>query len=390
MNVDIQDWRSFKLQDLFDIKYGVNLALNACVESDSPDAINFVSRTEANNGVSAKIAPVPGIEPQEAGLITVATGGSVLSTFVQPEPFYSGRDLYVLKIRYVGAGLAVKMFLVSVIKANKFKFSYGRQANKSLPFIEVKLPVQRNSDGTPVIDPSKRFHDEGYVPDWQHMEDFIRGLDHEPISTENSQDSVLNLEIGKLVDFEFGNLIDDIYKAKAHTKDDLVEVPIAQSRNVETLRYITRTAENNGCEMLVSRASEIESGIEKGNAITIGDTTATCFYQGEEFVAGDHMVVIRADWLNPFTGTFITTLLNREAYRYSYGRAFIMNSIKATTLKLPVQRDSTGAPIVDPSRRFHAEGYLPDWEFMENYIRSLPYGDRIPEQGSSHVGVGVD
>lgn len=36
--------------------------------------------------------PVKGKKPQRAGIITCAGGGSVLSTFLQVEPFYSGRD----------------------------------------------------------------------------------------------------------------------------------------------------------------------------------------------------------------------------------------------------------------------------------------------------------
>ena len=106
-------------------------------------------------------------------------------------------------------------------------------------------------------------------------------------------------------------------------------------------------------------------------------TTATCFYQEEQFVTGDHMIVIRADWLNTYTGLFITTLLNNEQYRYSYGRAFLMDRVKDTILKLPICRNNVGLPIIDETKRFSDEGYIPDWEFIEKYIKSLPYGDRI-------------
>lgn len=59
------------------------MELNTCIEAEDgdPDAINFVARTESNNGVSARVKPVEGKEPQPAGLITCAGGGSVLSTF---------------------------------------------------------------------------------------------------------------------------------------------------------------------------------------------------------------------------------------------------------------------------------------------------------------------
>ena len=95
--MNISNWKSFYLGRIFRIEYGVNLELNACEESSEKDAINFVSRSKNNNGVTAKISPIEGTLPQKAGLISVASGGSsVLSTFVQVEPFYSGRDLYIL------------------------------------------------------------------------------------------------------------------------------------------------------------------------------------------------------------------------------------------------------------------------------------------------------
>ena len=72
------------------------------------------------------------------------------------------------------------------------------------------------------------------------------------------------------------------------------------------------------------------------------------------------MVVVRADkWLNKYTAMYIVTLLNNEQFKYSYGRAFLMDRIKDTIVKLPVNDKNT-----------------PDWQFMEDFIKSLPYGDR--------------
>ena len=119
-----------KVSDLFDVIYGSNLELNA-LELD-PDGVNFVSRTAQNNGVSAKVKMVIGEEPIEAGMLPVAGGGSVAETFLQPEPFYSGRDLFYLRPK-VPMSVEQKLFFCMCIRANKFRFNYGRQANKTLP-----------------------------------------------------------------------------------------------------------------------------------------------------------------------------------------------------------------------------------------------------------------
>ncbi|MBQ5933295.1 MAG: restriction endonuclease subunit S [Lachnospiraceae bacterium] len=161
----------------------------------------------------------------------------------------------------------------------------------------------------------------------------------------------MNLNISEWKEFEFGKLISDIHKAKAINKDDL---SVANDDDF-SIRYVTRTGENNGCEMLADIRDIDNSIIEKGNAITIGDTTATCFYQEEQFITGDHMVVVRADdWLNKYTAMYILTILNNEQFKYSYGRAFLMDRIKETIVKLPVDSNDN-----------------PDWNFMSKFIKSL-------------------
>ncbi len=161
----------------------------------------------------------------------------------------------------------------------------------------------------------------------------------------------MNLNYAEWKEYRLGDLITEIYKAKAINRDDLTE----SKDSTYSIRYITRTAENNGCELLADIREIDSKNIEKANAISIGDTTATCFYQDEAFITGDHMVVIRADeWLNPYTALYILTILNNEQYKYSYGRAFLMERIKETLVKLPQGNDGK-----------------PDWKKMENYIKSL-------------------
>lgn len=161
ISLDVASWREFKVSDLFDVKYGINLELINCEsQRDWEDGmtVNFVARTENDNGVVARVEIIPGKEPQPAGLLTCAGGGSVLSTFVQRRDFYSGRDLYLLIPKY-DMSLYSKLFCCTVIEANKYRFSYGRQANKTLPNLELKLPVR--SDGT---------------PDFCFMENYIKSL----------------------------------------------------------------------------------------------------------------------------------------------------------------------------------------------------------------------
>ncbi len=156
LSFNTTNWKPFILSELFDIKYGVNLELSKC--NEEVHEINFVARTAENNGISSKVERINNILPQDAGLISVAGGGSVLSTFYQDEPFYSGRDLYILRAKK-NIDKYAKLFIITLIKREKYKYSYGRQANKTLPNIEIKLPVIK--DGS---------------PDYEFMSNYIRAL----------------------------------------------------------------------------------------------------------------------------------------------------------------------------------------------------------------------
>ena len=149
--------------------------------------------------------------------------------------------------------------------------------------------------------------------------------------------------------FNFEEIIDKIYKAKAYAK---IELTISTDKKRGFLPFVSRTDTNNSVDCYVL-SSDLDK-IEDGNAITIGDTTSTISYQPEAFVTGDHIIVIRADWLNEYTGMFIVSLLQRERFRYSYGRAYLKDSIKKTRLLLPITSSNK-----------------PNWKWMETFIKSL-------------------
>lgn len=304
------------VSELFDIKYGINLELDALERSDDADAVNFVARTSENNGVVARIKRIPGKEPQPAGILTCAGGGSVLSTFVQDKPFYSGRDLYLL-IPKKEMSLEEKLFYCHAIKMNAYRYSYGRQANKTLK--NINLPP---------------------VPSW--LKKYL--VDFTPIITKIKHTD-LTLDTTKWKTFT----IKDIFECNT-TK------PMIETVDGDKL-YITRSVSNNGLSGFVS-----DEGykLNKANCITIGAEGRVAFYQDKDFVAGVKIYTLRNENLNKYNSMFICTILNQDVYKYSYGRARILDKIKQESIKLPVASDGN-----------------PDWEYMEKYIKSLPYSDLI-------------
>ena len=79
---------------------------------------------------------------------------------------------------------------------------------------------------------------------------------------------------------------------------------------------------------------------------------------------------------HPFVQGIADGTLDKEKFKYSYGRKY-RTHINEAIIKLPIQRNLKGGPIIDASKKYSKEGYIPDWTFMENYIKALPYGDRL-------------
>lgn len=125
--------RLTKLHCLFDIEHGNKFDLNKmqqCALTD--DAIAFIGRSGDGNGIVAFVKRLEMVDPYETGLITVALGGSALSSFVQPRVFYTAQNIDVLKPK-ANMTLNVKLYYCLCIEANRFRYStYGREANRTL------------------------------------------------------------------------------------------------------------------------------------------------------------------------------------------------------------------------------------------------------------------
>lgn len=176
------------------------------------------------------------------------------------------------------------------------------------------------------------------------------------VSNQCANEKRICLTDRKWMKFRVRDFCDEPYKATAYNAIDLTE---CEKKHDNAIAYITRTDVNNGCKSFV--VNEDFDDIELGNAITIGDTTATIYYHENEFICGDHMVILRSPYFNKYTGLFIVTLLNMERFRYNYGRAFNKSIVANTVLQLPIDHKTK----------------TPDWQFMEEYIKSLPYSKSI-------------
>ena len=135
--------------------------------------------------------------------------------------------------------------------------------------------------------------------------------------------------------------------------------------------------ENNVLEKLINLKDE-ESTIDISTSNLVTDNIMGGLENGTvTTITGNKVYTLRNGEMNKYVGLFLCTILNKEDYRYSYGRARIISKLKEEIVKLPVQYNSDGTIFIDEKHKYSEEGYVPDWQFMEDYIKSLPYGDRL-------------
>lgn len=316
--------KTAKVIDLFEVKYGVNLELIALDECEKSriGSIKFVSRTEKNNGISAYVQKINDIRPNPANTISVAGGGSVLSTFFQKEEYYSGRDIYVLipKKKYSDVEM---LFYAYVIRKNKYRYNYGRQANKTLK--DILIPEK--------------------MPDaWKKINSNIYTLKSEAV---NKQEMDLGINNWKYFDLV------DLFEVSA-SRDELMDELTEGGKTP----YVTSSDNNNGITSYVEEDATNFSGTITANR---GGSVGYFFYQPMPYKATpvDVRILIPKFKINASVGLFIKTVLQLEKYRFNYSRKMGSDRLSQFKIKLPV-KDSK-----------------PDWQFMEDYIKSLPYSATV-------------
>lgn len=310
------------LKELFTILYGNSYDLTMLEESTAEDPlkINYVSRTRENNGVSAFVEKFGEVEPFEKGLITVAgSGNSVLESFIQPFPFYTGYHIFVLKEKQY-MSVVEKLFYCFCIRKNRYKYSYGRQANKTLKQILVPMTVPAN---------------------------FLLEINKlSKITKEKVIEKEIILKTDRWQFFKISDLF-TIQRGK--------EV-INQCEPGE-IQLISSTEKNNGVHGFIEGNNLFE-----GNVLTVAvnGSIAEAFYQKDNFYATTDIAVLHPKFIiNEFIGLFIAVIIRREKYRFNFGRKWGYERMKNFLIKLPNDNGS------------------PDFKFMENYVKSLPYSNNI-------------
>lgn len=320
--LDTPGWKPYRIGSLFTIKKGKRLTK----ENQTIGRTPYIGAVDSNNGVTNYVGQPP---IHAGGTITLSYNGSVGEAFYQEDPFWATDDVNVLYPRF-NLTRNVALFICTVLRLEKYRFAYGRKWTVDLMNDSIiYLPEKDNK------------------PDWQFMEDFINEK-YEKIEQKTQIRSAAS--------------VFDATNWKQFMISELFECSIARSVDYGHVTkgnfpFIGRSANDNGLQGYVE-----SDKLNKGGCITIGMVgTMKAYWQELDFAASQNILILRRNGLNKYVALFLTTVLQLTMRdKYSYNRPIQKEKFKSSFLKLPV--DSSGKP---------------DWQFMEDYIKGLPYSDLI-------------
>ena len=339
-------WKNFRLDDLFVIE-GTK-SLDAGSISFVDNGINFVGRTNDNNGIQGKIS-AQAFKPNKANTITVTVIGNYKYVKLQEQPYYCSQNINKLTIKDCfknDFNCYNARYLITHIK--KFVEQYnGQQSGYKLDDIKkhiIVLPVKE--DGT---------------PDWDYMAERIKELEAERIKeleayliaselddfrlTEEDKEVLENFGNVRWKEFRLGDLFDIHASVK---KFNANEVSFDG-----TYPYVARGTSNNGIRGYITEDIKY---LNPANTLSFGQDTATVYYQDKAYFTGDKIKIMELKKydLTEEIASFLLPVIRKAFSGFAWGQnSFNEKLLNNVKIFLPVEDDGQ-----------------PDWNYMERYIRA--------------------
>ena len=376
--------KEIRLGDLFVISNSKGVNANQVKFGGS---YPYVTRTEKDNGIAGYIYAdnLDKINPAN----TISFGQDTWTLFYQSEPYFTGNRVKILKLKDENFKLTeeVALYLITSMKKVLVGLTWGTSKNEvNFENRTICLPVTSSGE-----------------IDWQYMQERIAELEQERIA-ELEQERIAELEhylvASGLNDYELTEEDKSILATELFNSDDATELPSENSCRKEARKfrvgdlfevktpvkkfnassveitdkighpYVVRSSTNNGIRGYIN---EDEKYLNEGNTFSFGQDTATIFWQEKPFFTGDKIKILKPKFAcNSEIANYIMNGIAMAFCYFSWGtQSFKVSVIEDAELLLPIQTDTANNPIINPENTYHPEGYIPDWSFMEKYIRAV-------------------
>ena len=360
--------KEIRLGDLFVISNSKGVNANQVKFGGS---YPYVTRTEKDNGIAGYIYAdnLDKINPAN----TISFGQDTWTLFYQSEPYFTGNRVKILKLKDENFKLTeeVALYLITAMKKVLVGLTWGTSKNEvNFENRTICLPVTSSGE-----------------IDWQYMQERIAELEHYLVAS-GLNDYELTEEDKSILATELFNGDDATElpsengcrkEAREFRVGDLFEVktPVKKfnASSVEITDkighpYVVRSSTNNGIRGYIN---EDEKYLNEGNTFSFGQDTATIFWQEKPFFTGDKIKILKPKFAcNSEIANYIMNGIAMAFCYFSWGtQSFKVSVIEDAELLLPIQTDTANNPIINPENTYHPEGYIPDWSFMEKYIRAV-------------------
>ena len=368
--------KEIRLGDLFVISNSKGVNANQVKFGGS---YPYVTRTEKDNGIAGYIYAdnLDKINPAN----TISFGQDTWTLFYQSEPYFTGNRVKILKLKDENFKLTeeVALYLITAMKKVLVGLTWGTSKNEvNFENRTICLPVTSSGE-----------------IDWQYMQERIAELEQERIAELEHY-----LVASGLNDYELTEEDKSILATELFNSDDATELPSENSCRKEARKfrvgdlfevktpvkkfnassveitdkighpYVVRSSTNNGIRGYIN---EDEKYLNEGNTFSFGQDTATIFWQEKPFFTGDKIKILKPKFAcNSEIANYIMNGIAMAFCYFSWGtQSFKVSVIEDAELLLPIQTDTANNPIINPENTYHPEGYIPDWSFMEKYIRAV-------------------
>ncbi|ASJ88968.1 MAG: type I restriction-modification system, DNA specificity (S) subunit [Candidatus Malacoplasma girerdii] len=327
-------WSKFKLENVF--KVLKIKKFSAIPESEGN--IPFISSTTINNGVIKYVDENP---IKYKNVISITTNGECFVPFFQTDYCCYSSDVEVIYRENLNKDIA--LFICTLLELESKKYSYNRKPkNGAVGNTIIKLPVNNQNE-----------------IDWQYMEDYVKALrERERESTQvvlkTTLLKFLNLDSSYWIKFPIKQFFNVTRGKRIVFNEDY----FANKDEQNIYPVITATSRNNSVDGYYFTFNC------NGNCICCGGEAAGMLstYQMDKCWVMDRSRILSPKFkeFNKYLAMFFITLINTNQYRFSYGRSANPIDIEKILIPLPVNINNQ-----------------PDWEYIEEYIKSLPYSKYI-------------
>jgi len=267
--------------------------------------------------------------------VTIAANGQPLTSFFHPYKFTANDDIIVC-VPKEGILPETILYVVAYLNRLKWRFSYGRKCyRKKIDKIRIAFPAKSNVQIDEVeIRRNFPLATKSYLPEKTALQPF-------------------RSQLHRFKAFK----ITDLFRLKRgdfHSLSKLIEGEVPT---------VSRTSFNNG--IIGNFEPPEDSRIYPAGLLTISTVAGDAFIQMDEFIATDNIVIcFPKTEMQLETLIFIAFVLNRQKWRYSYGRQCYKKKLEQTVLYLPAKENNE----IDESLMREAARNTSYWDYVSNSL----------------------